>query len=365
MKKKQKELLLFMPSIEGGGVEKNLIIIGNYLTKHVKSIKLITYGEKFNNNFNKKIKIINPKKKHKNKSKYFKYLVCLLLLINEIIKNKHTLVFAFQANIYCIILSKIFKFDVLVRSNSSPTGWSGNFFKKIVFDFFLKFAKEIIVNSKEFQKEFKKKFNVNTKVIYNPLNINEIQHLAKQKFKLNFYKKKNIKIINIARFTDQKDHITLLKAFLELNKTYDCELLIMGYGPNKVIIDDFIKKNKLQKKIKVIGFQVNPYKYINKSDLLVLTSIYEGLPNVILEAIALKKFVISSDCPTGPKEILKNGKYGYLFKPTSHVDLTSKLIKFINNKNKTQMTNKAYKSLDRFDYEKNNKKYLKIIKFYL
>ena len=96
-----------------------------------------------------------------------------------------------------------------------------------------------------------------------------------------------------------------------------------------------------------------------------MSSKYEGLPNVILEAIALKKFVISSDCPTGPKEILKNGKYGYLFKPKSHFDLTSKLIKFINSKNKTQMTNRAYKSLDRFDYEKNNKKYLKIIKFYL
>ena len=139
----------------------------------------------------------------------------------------------------------------------------------------------------------------------------------------------------------------------------------MGYGPNKNLINNFIKKNRLQKKIKVIGFQLNPYKYINKSDLLILSSIYEGLPNVILEAMTLKKFVISSNCPTGPYEILNNGKYGYLFKPTNHFDLVNKLEKYINSKNKIKIINQAYKSLDRFDYKKNNENYLKIIKSYL
>ena len=365
MRKKEKELLLFMPSIEGGGVEKNLIIIGNYLTKHISAIKLITYGKKFNKRFNKKIKIINPKNIRENKNKYYKYFICLLLLIKELTKNKQTLVFAFQANIYCIILSKFLNFDVLVRSNSSPTGWSKNFYKRFVFKFFLKFAKKIIVNSYAFQKELKKKFKVNAAVIYNPLNKNEIKNMAESKLKFNFYKKKDIKIINIARFTDQKDHITLLKAFQKVSEKYMCKLLIMGYGPNKNLINNFIKKNRLQKKIKVIGFQLNPYKYINKSDLLILSSIYEGLPNVILEAMTLKKFVISSNCPTGPYEILNNGKYGYLFKPTNHFDLVNKLEKYINSKNKIKIINQAYKSLDRFDYKKNNENYLKIIKSYL
>jgi glycosyltransferase involved in cell wall biosynthesis len=365
MRKKEKELLLFMPSIEGGGVEKNLIIIGNYLTQHVNIVKLITYGNKFNKKFNKKVKIINPKNIQKNKSKYFKYFICLLLLIKELARNKQTLVFAFQANIYCIILSKFLKFDVLVRSNSSPTGWSKNFYKKFIFKFFLKYAKKIIVNSYAFQKELKKKFKVKAAVIYNPLNTNEIKSMSKHMFKFSFYKKKDIKIINIARFTDQKDHITLLKGFQKISQKYNCKLVIIGYGSNKKLIDNYIKTNKLQKKVKVIGFQLNPYKYINKSDLLILSSIYEGLPNVILEAITLKKFVISANCPTGPQEILNNGKYGYLFKPTNHLDLANKLEKYIKNKNKTKIINQAYKSLGRFDYKKNNDKYLKIIKSYL
>ena len=82
----------------------------------------------------------------------------------------------------------------------------------------------------------------------------------------------------------------------------------MGYGTNKKMINNFILNNNLKKAVKVIPFQTNPYKYLKQSDLLVLTSLYEGLPNVLLEEKKKKKFIISSNCPTGPKEILQNGK---------------------------------------------------------
>ena len=73
-------------------------------------------------------------------------------------------------------------------------------------------------------------------------------------------------------------------------------------------------------------FQENPYKYIIKSDIFILSSIYEGLPNVLLEAMTLKKIIISSNCQTGPKEILNNGKYGIMFKPGSVEDLERKIL---------------------------------------
>ena len=75
MDKNKKKLILFMPSMEGGGVEKNLIIIANYLAKNIKNISLITFDKKFNNRFDKKINIINSNYSNKKKySKYFKYL---------------------------------------------------------------------------------------------------------------------------------------------------------------------------------------------------------------------------------------------------------------------------------------------------
>ena len=96
MEKTQKKFIVFMPSMDGGGVEKNIIIITNYLSKFIGKIKLITFDSRFNNQFNKNIKIVNVEKNNKNKySKYYKYLFCLKILAKEIINNKNTAVFAF------------------------------------------------------------------------------------------------------------------------------------------------------------------------------------------------------------------------------------------------------------------------------
>ena len=122
MEASKKKLIIFMPSMDGGGVEKNLIIISNFLSKHIKHLTLITFDDGFNKNFSKKIKIINYRKKSNRKfSKYFKYLICLLILLKEIIKNKNSLVFSFQANIYCLILSNSVEYLIycLILYNSA------------------------------------------------------------------------------------------------------------------------------------------------------------------------------------------------------------------------------------------------------
>jgi glycosyltransferase involved in cell wall biosynthesis len=100
--------------------------------------------------------------------------------------------------------------------------------------------------------------------------------------------------------------------------------------------------------------------------VFILTSKFEGLPNVLLETIVLKKFIISSDCPTGPKEILLNGKGGLLFKVGNYNDLAKKILLYNKNKKKCKMMlNKSIKSINRFDYYKNLEKYLKLINLYL
>ena len=197
-------------------------------------------------------------------------------------------------------------------------------------------------------------------MIYNPVNRSEILIKSKMKINNNFFsKKKCLKIINVARFTDQKDHITLLKAFNIINKIIPSKLLLIGYGSNKFKILDYIKKNKINENVKLIDYTFNPYKYIAKSNLFVLTSLYEGLPNVLLESMVLKKYVISSNCPTGPSEILDNGRYGGLFPVKNYKNLSEKILDFANNKKKyNKKVLDAYKSLKRFDEEKNCQLYL-------
>ncbi len=357
---KQKKLIIFMPSIEGGGVEKNLFLISGYLSNKINEVCLITASKKYKKKFNKKIKLILPKFNFWDKlSRKMKYFICLILLFEQIIKDRNITILCFQANIYCIILCKVFNKKIIVRSNSSPSGWSNNFLKNIIFKLVLKRADLVLVNSIEFKKQLKDKFNVNAECIYNPLNKKEIIKKSKTKSLKIFRNKNKLKIINVGRFVDQKDQLTMLRALNLLSKKIDFEAVLVGSGTLKNSLINYVKKNKINDKIKFINFCTNPYPLIKQSDLLILSSKYEGLPNVLLEALALKKFIISSDCPTGPKEILLKGKGGLLFKVGNYSELEKKISYYLKNKKICKsMLNNALNKLDRFDYNKNLKKYL-------
>ena len=130
----QKRLIIFIPSIEGGGVEKNLFIISDFLTKKINDISLITISKRFKKKFNKKIKIISPKLNFwDNLGRRKKFIVSLFLLLIEIFKDRNLTVFCFQGLAYCTILCKIFSTKIVIRSNSSPSGWSQNILKKILY----------------------------------------------------------------------------------------------------------------------------------------------------------------------------------------------------------------------------------------
>ena len=135
-----------------------------------------------------------------------------------------------------------------------------------------------------------------------------------QGFKYCYLNVNSLRILSVGRLTKQKDHITLLKAAKLINPAVKPELIIIGKGKEYINLKNFIISNHLQKIVKLVGYKANGYNFIKKCDIFVLTSKYEGLPNVLLEAQFFKKYIISSNCPTGPKEILLNGKAGDLFK---------------------------------------------------
>ena len=164
-----------MPSIEGGGVEKNLFLVTNFLVKKIKKITLITISKKFKKKFHKSVEFITLSSNiWDTYGRKFKYFLALILLIKEILKDRNLIVFSFQANVYCIVICKLFGVKVISRSNSAPIGWSKNWLKRYIFKIVLNLADKVMVNSKEFKKDLKKEFNVNAICIYNPLNVKEI-----------------------------------------------------------------------------------------------------------------------------------------------------------------------------------------------
>ena len=359
----KKRVLIFMPSIEEGGVEKNLFLVSNFLIKKFMKVSLITISKNYKKKFHKSIKFISLSSDIWNKyGRKFKYFLALILLIKEFLNNRNLIVFSFQANIYCIIVCKLFRVKVISRSNSAPDGWSKNWLKRNIFKIVLNLADKVMVNSKQFKKELKRHFNVDAICIYNPLNTKEIREKSKKKSLSIFKSKKKIKILNIGRFTDQKDQMTLLKSLNDLKQNLEYEAILIGKGILKNKLNRYIKANNLDNNVRILNFVDNPYNLLKQTDIFILSSKYEGLPNVLLEALVLNKFIISSDCPTGPKEILLNGKGGLLFKTGNYQELTNKILYYSKNKKKCDKLLKvAVKNLNRFDYHKNLMNYHNLV----
>ena len=156
--------------------------------------------------------------------------------------------------------------------------------------------------------------------IYNPFNFERIQKFAEDGSFLSGEERRLIDqeyCLAVSRLdTVQKDYDTLLKAFSKFKKSSksDLKLYICGDGPSRDEIEKMIDGLKLSQEVVLLGQQKNPYIWMKHCLFFVHSSKYEGLPTVLIEALILGKTIISSDCPTGPREILNNGDIGYLFK---------------------------------------------------
>jgi glycosyltransferase involved in cell wall biosynthesis len=314
------KLNFYYPSIERGGLEKNLFSLINSLAAKKYKINFITYENNTKKKqikeifyFHKKIKVITSKFFFKFNNRYLKYLFCFVSLVIFCIKKKGLIV-SFQGNILAIIAAKLTGCKIIIRCNTAPSKYIDSSYKKIFFKFFYSMSDEILVTSKDFKKEIKKYFNLSSIVHRQSIDSINIKNKSKIKTNFDFFKKfKGLKIINVGRLSPQKDQVTLLKAFSKLIKVKKARLLILGSGKEKQKLDNFIFKEKLNNCVKIISFDSNPFKYIALSDVKVLSSTFEGNPNILLEIACLKKLIISSNCKVGPSEILQQGKGGLLF----------------------------------------------------
>ena len=148
------KIVFFMPLIRGG-VEKNLFVFSKFLSKK-NNVYICTSSKKIKYKFDKKINFISPKKDLKiGYRKRLHYIVCLYSLFIFLIKNKNSIVISFQGNVYCVLLCKLLGIKILVRSNSSPTGWKHGFFKKFIYSRIMRKADSFLVNSLSFKKQIK------------------------------------------------------------------------------------------------------------------------------------------------------------------------------------------------------------------
>ena len=190
---------------------------------------------------------------------------------------------------------------------------------------------EVLCVSQTVKKGVEKKYNVkNARVLYNPINREKILKLSNEEvddIKLS----SKFKLISVGRLSEEKGYDRLLRVFKNLKSDgLNIELILVGSGDKYNELNKYILENNLTNDVTLLGFKDNPYKYLRASDLFICSSISEGFSLVIGEAMAVGVPVISVDCQ-GPNEVLDFGKYGKLVN-NNEDDLYNGVKEIINDK---------------------------------
>jgi glycosyltransferase involved in cell wall biosynthesis len=198
---------------------------------------------------------------------------------------------------------------------------------------FYRFSDYIIAQTEEMKSEIERYYSSPKEeiiVTINPLDTNLIQEQLLNSH--NPYNNKKINIIVSGRISKEKGHRFLLKSYMEVVKTNKkFKLNILGRIGNQKYFEElntFVSDNNLEEYVEFIKFKTNPFPYYKYADVLVLPSEWEGLPNVVLEALYLQTPVIVTDCVPYFYELIDEGKNGYIVKYGDENNLADKILKY-------------------------------------
>ena len=180
----------------------------------------------------------------------------------------------------------------------------------------LKGADAIVAPSFGVKSDLVKTFRIDSnrvKVIYNPVDIDKIRNLSvnPDKFLESLDLGRPI-VLAIGRLNGQKDFSALIESFELISTQCNALLVILGEGELRRSLEELISHKGLSDRVYLPGFVANPFTFMKRADVFVLSSLYEGMPNALIQATVFNKQIVSTDCPSGPSEILENGKYGCL-----------------------------------------------------
>lgn len=349
-----KSLGILCYSLAGGGAERVVSYLLAYCIENKIKVHLILMNKTIKYDIPSEIEIQYIEKSNPNESGIIKTLKIPFLAFKyarlmKKLKLTHSLSFLTRPSFINIIASKLTRYKYLVIANeraypSLQYGYNNfqSFFNKKMIRTLYKKSDIVISNSYGNSHDLINNFSVPPKkmrVIYNPIDLVKVNKIeAIQGFFDNNY----FNLMTIGRLDIGKNHGLLIEAISKLNNPL-LRLYIFGSGNLKNELEIKIKKLKLEKQVILAGFDSNPYKYLKKADLFIFGSSHEGFPNVLLEAMSCGLPILTTNCKSGPSEIMKleneNVKddimktdYGILV-PVKNVELMSKGIDyFISNK---------------------------------
>ena len=349
----KKKVMFVISSLSGGGAQRVVVSLINHLPADRYDVVLVLLEDKkgHQEHLRDSVKIVQLNKKSR-----WDFPRLVFQLMREVKHYQPQVVISFlhYVNIVTLIVHLLTgkKYKVIVSERNYPPIYLkrirfGNL-KGWLMKVLYRKADFIISNSKLIQKALEEEFHVASnkiKTIYNPVPLKEIECNSTEPIDHPFFLVHDGKIvISIGRFVPQKRMDRLVRAFaLASQKDKNCYLIILGAGPLANDLCDLVKQLDIEDRVAFPGFTTNPYAWLAKCDLFVLSSDYEGFPNVILEAMACGVPVIATDCPSGPGEIITNGENGILVPLNNDQALAESMMTLLSDSNLRDQLGRAGK----------------------
>ncbi|NLK11029.1 MAG: glycosyltransferase [Staphylococcus equorum] len=363
-----KKIMFFIPYLLGGGAERVVVNLLKGLDKSKFDIKLVVIDEKgpFLNEVPKEVEIIELSTN--------RTLTALFPLARVIRSYEPELLISHldYANVISVLACKLFnrKTKIFVTehlnysASKSSHKLSSSVLKKLM-SITYKYADCIVTVSKGITNDLIKilnysKYSDKFTTVYNPIVLEEEKNSIKE---VHWFEENKFKVLGAGRLTAQKDFPTLIKAFAIVKEELpNARLVIIGEGEERENLEKQIQNLNLSECVSLPGFVDNPHYNMKVADLFVLSSKWEGFGNVIVEAMAEKTAVISTDCPSGPNEIIDNNINGVLCKPGDAESLAKAILSLAKDDQlRNKIALKGYERSQDFKVQKIAKEYESLI----
>lgn len=344
MKKKCNRIAIFLPSLRGGGAERVMVTLANeFARREIKIDLLLGVAEgPYLSELSQSVNVIDLNVNR------IAYAVFGLTIYLRKVKPDVLLSTMRHANIIAIMANKLSLTGtrVVVREANTLSvslGRDPSFIDRLLprlMKVFYPMARHVVAVSIGVREELIKIAEVpesKISVIYSPVVTQELYEKSEEKLQHAWFNESTCPVIITAgRLTKQKDFKSLIEAFCIVREKINVRLIILGEGSLRGELEKFASDCKFSDDISLPGFIQNPFPYMKAADLYVLSSLWEGLPNGLIQSLALGTSVVSTDCPSGPAEILESGKWGVLTPVADPEAMASAIILALEQKNNNQ-----------------------------
>ncbi|MZH14704.1 MAG: glycosyltransferase family 4 protein [Nitrospinae bacterium] len=352
----QPRLTLVIYKMSGGGAQRVLSIIANHFAEKGWAITLMTFDDGSQPSFYKLhpsiqcVPLSISRQQPNALSTLLMYLLRPIILRSAIRKNKPDVVISFidLANILTLVATVGLRVPVIISERVNPAFHSIGCFWSVLRKMVYRWAACLVVQTRDVPPFFSTAIQKKINVIPNPV-------LLPARNEQNLDKDGSKKILlAMGRLVDQKGFDLLIKAFAKLKSKFpEWQINIWGEGEKKTYLENLCKELSLQKKVIFKGMNQDNYTVMKQADIFVLSSRYEGFPNVLAEAMACGLPVISFDCPSGPSEMIVDEKNGLLISKINDEELAKGIQRLMMDESLAkQLGKEAKKVTDTFSMKK-------------